>query len=401
MVNELLKQYKEIYRSEMQNCLEFWERFCLDKEEKGYFTCLDRKGEIYGYDKSVWFQGRGLYTFSKYFNDFDRSEKWIDAAKSGYDFLLKQCFDTDGRMFFTVTRDGKPIQKRRYYFSETFAVVGCAEYYKLSGDLHALEKARDIFHSIIRLYQNPQLLTPKYNPQTLPVKGLAVPMILTTTTQTLREADPENAEEYSNLIRHFTNEITSDFLKPDKKALFETVGENGAYLDTPMGRTVNPGHSIEASWFLMKEAVLNNDRDLLQKALTILNGSFDIGWDKEYGGILYFVDIDHKPSEKLEWDMKLWWPHCEALIAFLAAYQATGDETYFEKFRLVHDYTFEHFRDTEYGEWFGYLHRDGTVSNDLKGNLFKGPFHIPRALMLCYSMLKDLSAHGSDPLVCS
>jgi len=297
---EILKKFKRLYYDELGGCLEFWHRFGLDRKFGGYLTCLDRQGEVFGYDKSVWFQGRGLYTFSKYFNDFDKSEKWLNAARIGYDFLIKNCFDTDGRMFFIVTRDGKPVQKRRYFFSETFAIVGCAEYYKACGDVQALETAREVFDKLIYLYQNPDVLPPKYNPDVVKTKSLAVPMILTTTAQTLREADPANADKYNAYISSFINEITSSFLKPDRKALFETVGENDASQDTPAGRTINPGHSIEASWFLMKEAMVRNDQILLQKSLHILDWSFEIGWDREYGGLLYFVDIDGNPSEKLE-----------------------------------------------------------------------------------------------------
>lgn len=387
----IIHAFRDLYLAETVDCLEFWLRYGLDNEFGGYLTCLDRQGEIFGNDKSVWFQGRGLYTFSKFYNEFDRSEKWLDAAKLGYEFLLNHCFDSDGRMFFIVTRDGRPVQKRRYYFSETFAVVGCSEYYKATGDINALKTAREVFDRIIYLYQNPEVLPPKYNPEVVKTKSLAVPMILTVTAQELRETDTKNKDMYNAYIDIFMNEITEDFLKPDRKALLETVGIDGKYLDSPAGRTVNPGHSIEASWFVMREGMFRNDNSLIQKALDILNWSFVIGWDKECGGLLYFIDIGGRPSEKLEWDMKLWWPHSEALIANLMAYMATEDESYFQKFQLVHDYFFSHFRDREYGEWFGYLHRDGTVSNTLKGNLFKGPFHIPRALMLCCSLLKKLS----------
>lgn len=393
---DTIEELAGFYRKETIECMEFWREFCLDKEYGGYLTCLDRQGEVFGYDKSVWFQGRGLYIFSKYYNTFDKSSTWLEAAKTGFEFLTNHCFDSDGRMFFIVTADGKPVQKRRYFFSETFAVVGCAEYYKACGDTGALETARKVFDRIIYLYENPAAIPPKYNPDVVKTKSLAVPMILTATAQVLRESDPDNKVKYDDLIDSFIDDITESFLKPNRKALFETVGTDGGYINSPAGRTVNPGHSIEASWFLMREGMLRNDRTLIEKALNILNWSFELGWDKEFGGLLYFVDIDGKPAEKLEWDMKLWWPHCEALIAHLMAYIATGDNGYFEKFVLIHEYTFNHFRDREYGEWFGYLHRDGTVSNTLKGNLFKGPFHIPRALMLCHAMLNDLAKKNHD-----
>ncbi len=384
------KEIKDLYYNEIIECLDFWLKNGVDTEYGGYLTCLDRKGSFFGTDKSIWFQGRGLYIFSKAYNVIEKRPEWLEAARNGYEFIKKYCYDTDKRMFFITTQDGRPVQKRRYYFSETFAVVGCAEYYKATGSWEALELAKDTFNTIQYLYENPQVLPPKYNPEVVKTKSLAIPMILMVTTQVLREADPENVEKYDVFINRLISEILNDFFKPDKKALFETVGLKGERIDTPSGRTINPGHSIEASWFLLSEGIMKSNKDLNKKSLDILNWSFNIGWDKEFGGLMYFMDIEGKPSEKLEWDMKLWWPHSEALISCLMAYKATGENSYLDKFRLTHDYFLSRFRDREYGEWYGYLHRDGSVSNDLKGNLFKGPFHIPRALILCYLMLEEL-----------
>lgn len=385
-VNEL----KSLYLNEIYECLDFWLKNGVDMKYGGFLSSLDREGKVYGTDKAVWIQGRGVYTFSKAYNEIEKRGEWLEAARLGYEFLKAHCYDTDRRMFFIVTRDGRPVQKRRYYFSETFAVVGCAEYYKATGDAEALALARETFDTLIYLYENPEVLPPKYNPDVIKSKALAVPMILTITAQVLRDADPDNAEMYNKLIDRFIREILNDFLKPEKKALFETVGVNGERIDSPAGRTINPGHCIEASWFLLSEGMRNNDKALVSRSLDIMNWAFDLGWDCEYGGFLYFIDIDGRPSEKLEWDMKLWWGLSEALIAFLMAFKATGDEFYWNRFIQMQEYMFSHFRDREFGEWYGYLHRDGSVSNDLKGNLFKGPFHMPRALILCYQMLADL-----------
>ena len=168
---------------------------------------------------------------------------------------------------------------------------------------------------------------------------------------------------------------------------------DGTILDNPTGRTINPGHSIENSWFLMNQAVYAGDEELLQQALNILRWSLEIGWDKEYGGIYYFRDLYGRPCEQLEHDMKLWWVHNEALIATLLASNLTGDSYYDEWYEKLHGYVFSHFPDKEYGEWYGYLHRDGSVSHEQKGSLWKGPYHLPRALMLCEQIL-SASAKG-------
>lgn len=169
------------------------------------------------------------------------------------------------------------------------------------------------------------------------------------------------------------------------------VGPKGELIDTCNGRTINPGHCIETSWFIMEEARHRNwDKDLVQLALQILDWSWEWGWDKEYGGIINFRDCKNFPPQDYSQDMKFWWPQTEAIIATLYAYQATGDEKYLQMHQQVSDWAYAHFPDKEYGEWYGYLHRDGTVAQPAKGNLFKGPFHIPRMMIRGYMLCKEL-----------
>lgn len=383
------------YEKELDQTLNFWYDHGYDHEHGGFYVCLQRNGELFGTDKSVWAQGRGLWVFSKAYNDIKKDPRYLQIAKDAFEFIKNHCYDKDGRMWFTVTDDGRGIQKRRYWFSETFAVVGSVELYKATNDKKYLKLARETYDSVMRLYLNPNLSVPKYNPDVIKDKGLAGPMILMVTSQIMRDIDKENADKYNSNIDIFLNVILNHHLHPEYKAMFENVGMNGEIVSGPRGRLVNPGHSIEASWFLMNEALYRNDKEILNKALDILNWSFDIGWDKEYDGLMYFADIEHKPCEALEWDMKLWWPHNEMLIAFLKAYTITGEEKYLDKYKLVHEYAFSHFKDEKYGEWYGYLHRDGSVANDLKGNIFKGPFHLPRCLMENVLQIKEILKNGN------
>ena len=383
------------YEKELDQTLNFWYDHGYDHEHGGFYVCLQRNGELFGTDKSVWAQGRGLWVFLITYNDIKKDPRYLQIAKDAFEFIKNHCYDKDGRMWFTVTDDGRGIQKRRYWFSETFAVVGSVELYKATNDKKYLKLARETYDSVMRLYLNPNLSVPKYNPDVIKDKGLAGPMILMVTSQIMRDIDKENADKYNSNIDIFLNVILNHHLHPEYKAMFENVGMNGEIVSGPRGRLVNPGHSIEASWFLMNEALYRNDKEILNKALDILNWSFDIGWDKEYDGLMYFADIEHKPCEALEWDMKLWWPHNEMLIAFLKAYAITGEEKYLDKYKLVHEYAFSHFKDEKYGEWYGYLHRDGSVANDLKGNIFKGPFHLPRCLMENVLQIKEILKNGN------
>jgi N-acylglucosamine 2-epimerase len=388
MWKERLDELREFYkRCLLEDVVPFWLRHSLDHKYGGYLNLLGRDGSVYGTDKAMWLQCREVWLFSKLYNELDRREEWLNVAKLGYDFIMKHGFDTDGRMFFSVTRDGRPLRKRRYLFTESFGAMACAAYAKATHDDEALRRAKDTYRLIVDLYRTPGSLPPKIFPQTRTMKSLAMPMILICITQELRDVDSDSS--YIEVVDDALFQILNHHLKRDKKVLLETVDQNGEWLDLPEGRCINPGHEIEVAWFIMHEGLYRKDSSLVDVALEILDWTLERGWDKKYGGILYFVDIEDKPPIHLEWNMKLWWPHTEALYALLLAHQLTGEEKYLTWHGKVHEWSFNHFADSKYGEWFGYLHRDGSLSIPIKGSMWKGAFHLPRTLLLCLKLLEE------------
>ncbi len=385
--NELI----DIYRSGLlEDTIPFWVANSIDRQCGGYLTYLDRDGSVFGTDKPVWLQGRMVWMFSRLHNEVEKRPEWLELARHGMDFLTGHCFDTDGRMFFLVTRDGKPLRKRRYLFSETFATMAFAEYARATGEDWARQRAADLYDLIIRYHTTPGLLEPKEIPGTRPMKNHAMPMILLATTQIIRQVDDRPI--YTDTIERSIYEVFNHFCKPDLRALLENVGPDGEIIDSPEGRCILPGHAIETAWFIMEEGRFRGDRDLSLRALPILEWSLERGWDEEFGGILYYTDLKDKPCLQYEWDMKLWWPHTEALYATLLAHHLTGDAKWAQWHEKILDYSLNHFHDKEYGEWFGYLHRDGTVSHRLKGNCWKGPYHLSRAQLLCWKLLEQMSS---------
>ena len=389
MNSERAMELRGIYFDQLLgDVVPFWMRHSLDREHGGFLHHLDRDGRLYSSDKGVWIQARAVWMLSKLYNTVERNPDWLAAARSGYEFLMQHAFDTDGRMFFLLTREGQPLRKRRYLFSEAFGAIACSEYARAAGDTQALAKAQEIYRTLLRWHRTPGLLEAKTDARTRPMLSHAMPMILIATTQELRlsSSNPlfeEVIDESLDLILHC-------FVHPEIPALLEHVGPKGERLHTPAGRLVNPGHALEAAWFLLHEAMHRSDGALVARACDIIDWSLELGWDTEYGGLFAFVDVEGQPCEALEADMKLWWPHTEALYALLLAYHLTGDARYEEWFDRMHDYTFEHFPDPGRGEWFGYLHRDGTVANSMKGGLWKGPFHVPRALWLLSQLLEKM-----------
>ena len=358
--------------------LPFWLKNGIDEEHGGILTQLDRAGSLYGTEKSVWFQGRALWTFSKAYNLIEGNEEYLDAAKRIYSFIPR-CTDKDGRMFFTVTQDGREIQKRRYFFSETFAAIGCAQYYKATGDEEAWTRAEAYFDTARNCFENPSLNPPKFKTS---AKALSPIMIMMSTARSMAECAP-NKEKYSALAREYANEVLhGGYFNEEIGALLESVSLDGGFINTPSGRVVNPGHSLETAWFLMAEGLIEGNDEALDCAKKIIDLTMSFGLDRAHGGIIAFCDCLGKPATALEWDMKLWWPQNEAIIANRMAYEIFGEDKYKESYEALLDYAFSHFADREYGEWYGYLHYDSTPSTTLKGNIFKGPFHLPRMLMI-------------------
>ncbi len=375
----------------LQDTLPFWIPRCVDETYGGFVFACDRDGSLLDTDKGMWQQGRFTWLLATLYNQVEPQEEWLTLAKHGIDFLRKYGFDSDGRMFFQVTRDGRPIRKRRYIFTETFGAAALAAYAQASGDGQALQEAIELFDLIVRYLTTPGLVPPKFT-DVRPGKALAISMIMIVTSQILREAVPDPTL-YNEWIDRSIAEIERDFMKPEFKSVLETVGPNGEFYDHFDGRMMNPGHAIEAAWFIMQEAKhRGNDPSLIDLGATILDWMWEWGWDKEHGGIIYFLDVMGKPVQEYWHDMKFWWPQNEAIIATLMAYQLTGDEKYARWHQMIHDWTYNLMPDPEYGEWFGYFHRDGRLSSTLKGNLWKGPFHMPRMQLVCWQILEEMKA---------
>jgi len=391
-----LESTRQWVEHELDTVVDFWLEHGMDKVHGGVYTCLDRKGEIYSTDKSVWMQGRCGWMFAHLCHVYGAKQEWLDASKSCLDFMEQHCIDRNagGRMYFTVTEDGQPLRQRRYYFSEAFYASANAEYYGVTGDKECLERARrayELYWDLAHGGTDPVGMGPK---STRAGRSFGLPMIILNVISILLRVDPEHKAEYEQRAQQCVDEIFQYHVHPELKCVLENVDVDGTpRLYYTEGRTVNPGHDIEGVWFLLEHAKRTGDKELVKKAAQIFDWAIEAGWDKEYGGLLYFVDCLGKPPEAYEHDMKLWWPHNEILIASLMLYRDTGDEQYLDWFYRTLDYCKEHFSDPQYGEWYGYLRRDGLPTMpSTKGSTFKGPFHLPRCLIQVDCMLGELLA---------
>ncbi|MBD2654311.1 AGE family epimerase/isomerase [Synechocystis sp. FACHB-383] len=380
---ELAQQYHQALH---QDVLPFWEKYSLDRQGGGYFTCLDRKGQVFDTDKFIWLQNRQVWQFAVFYNRLEPRPQWLEIARHGADFLTRHGRDQDGNWYFALDQEGRPLRQPYNVFSDCFAAMAFSQYALASGEEEAKTIALQAYNNVLRRQHNPKGQYEKSYPGTRPLKSLAVPMILANLTLEMEWLLPPTTVE--EVLAQTVKEVMTDFLDPEIGLMREAVTPNGEFVDSFEGRLLNPGHGIEAMWFMMDIAQRSGDRQLQEQAIEVVLNTLEYAWDEEFGGIFYFLDRQGHPPQQLEWDQKLWWVHLETLVALAKGHQATGQEKCWQWFERVHDYAWSHFADPEYGEWFGYLNRRGEVLLNLKGGKWKGCFHVPRALWLCAETLQ-------------
>lgn len=383
-----IHKHAQQYKNELlNNILPFWLENSKDEINGGYFTCLDRKGKVFDTDKFMWLQGREVWCFSYMYHHVEQKQAWLEMAKHGADFMQKFGRDENGNWYFSLTAEGKPLVQPYNIFSDCFATMAFAALDKVSPNETYKNIALETFENIIKRQNNWKGIYSKAVPGTRPLKNFSLPMILCNLSLELEHIIGK--ERVDSFIPKVIDEVMNVFYHKPSGLILENVYEDGSFCDSFEGRILNPGHAIEAMWFIMDLAKRNNDETLIQKACEIMLHTLEYAWDKEYGGIFYFLDIKGNPPQQLEWDQKLWWVHVETLVALAKVYQLTGNEKCAEWFEKVHAYTWKHFRDNEFGEWFGYLNRRGEVLLDLKGGKWKGCFHIPRSLYQVWKTLEN------------
>jgi N-acylglucosamine 2-epimerase len=385
-MNELAK-YAGQYKAELlDSVVPFWMNHSKDSEFGGYFTCLDRYGKVFDTDKFMWLQGREVWLFSMLYNKVEKRQEWLDMALHGAEFMKKHGMDAQGNWYFSLTREGKPLIQPYNIFSDCFAAMAFSELYKATGDESHKKLALDTFSNILNRQHNTKGIYTKAYPGTRPLKSFSLPMILCNLSLIME--DLLGTEQVNKTIQPLIHEVMDVFYDKNSGLILENVTPEGNFSDSFEGRLLNPGHSNESMWFMMDLAVRNNDKALIDKCIEILLRTTEKGWDQKYGGIFYFLDLKGHPVQQLEWDQKLWWVHIETLISMAKAYRLTGNEACKNWFETIHDYSWKHFKDPEYAEWFGYLNRQGEPLLELKGGKWKGCFHVPRGLYEIWKILE-------------
>jgi len=380
----------ERYEHELvDSVIPFWENNCVDAECGGYFTMLDRDGSVYDTTKYMWMQWRIVYMFATLYDTVYRKTEWLDIAAKGFDFLTRYGKSEDGSYYFALNRRGEAAMAPFSIFSDCFAAMGAAALFKATGD----ERYKREAHSAMKIYisrlDNPKGKWEKSLPGRKSRLALGSYMILANLGNVMSEC--LKTSEYNTATADAVDTVMNKFWNPELNVMIENINTDGSFdLDSCEGRFVTPGHGLESMWFILKYAEKNGRSDLIERACDYIHGLYEFGLDREYGGIYYFMDVLNKPHIELQADMKLWWVHNEALIAALYAWRLSGEDRFKKMFEDLDAWTWGHFPDPEYGEWFGYLNRRGEPTHMLKGGKWKTFFHLPRFLLTSIEQLRAI-----------
>ena len=385
-LNETIIRYeKEL----LESIVPFWETSCIDWQNGGFYNFIDRKGKVFDTGKYMWMQWRIVYMFATLFNSEYSRYRWLEYAQQGFDFLLRCGRRENGAYFFALDAGGLPTKSDCAgfaIFSESFAAIACAELFKATGEYKYRQEAVSAFNIYLNNVRKSSEGNSFYGAK--PRLVLGHHMILVNVCNIMGDCLKTN--DYDTFASEAVNKIFS-FWHPALDLMFENINIDDSFdLDSADGRILNPGHAMEAMWFIMEYAERKKDYELGSKAVILTGKILEYGWDQKFGGIFYFKDACGLPLLEPKSCLKIWWAHNEAAIAALYAYKLSSQQSFADWFKQIDVWSWKHFRDPDYPEWFGYTFPNGEPCHFFKGSNWKTFFHLPRCLLMCINILKSL-----------
>ncbi|WP_128545394.1 AGE family epimerase/isomerase [Larkinella soli] len=373
--SKLAAQYQEAL---FRTILPFWITHSRDLTCGGYYNALTDQGVVFDTDKLVALQAQQVWGFSFLHHQVDAIPEWLSLARHGVDFLLKHGRQPDGRWLDTVDRRGRPVTPARTVVPDCSAVMAFARFFRCSGDEEHALTAQQTLHRLLEVRQNQRERWEAELGGFRQFKHLSEPMmVLKAVIECQSLLSPEF---FKQTLETVIAEIQNEFYDKRINLLRENVLPEGAFCDCTTGRRLHGGYVFETAGYLLEAAELTGNRRLAQQAVQMALHLAEICWDEPSGGFIQYADLKDRPGIYSEWDRKIWWTHTEALSVFVRGYHHTRMNDCLKWFQKVHSYTWQHFPDKDYKEWFGILDRKNEPVLTSKATPQKGCYHLIKGL---------------------
>jgi N-acylglucosamine 2-epimerase len=379
-----------------EHVMPFWLDRAIDPKG-GLNTCFADDGTLLSRDKWLWSQWRAVWVFSRLFR-ITHEQRYLDIADQIRQFCCSHGWHPDGGWRLCVDASGAEVRGRESIYVDGFAIYALAEFILATGDADAQTWARRTASHVLTVLDQPHDRVPHF-PYPVPpgMRMHGIPMIFSLSFHTLAEALGD--ERCARTARELSDDVMNRFCRPDRGLILERIRDDGTEAPGPEGTAVVPGHAIESMWFQMDIAGRYGPSRTIDRAVDMIRRHLELGWDDQYGGLRLAVDADGRTE--VGWpfaDVKLWWPHTEAMVAVVRAYEQTGAEWCVEWYERIHAYAFTRFPDRSVGEWRQRLDRQGHPITEVVALPVKDPFHLPRALIHCIEALDRIQDGGATPV---
>lgn len=369
----------------------FWEPL-IDDDHGGLFTCVADGGDVVVRDKWLWSQWRAVWVYARIYNTLDRDPRWLKRAVDIARFCERHGWlDKEAGWALLLADNGKVKRGYESVYVDAFAVYGMGELAIATGEEHWVRRARETADAAVARIDTLAHHLPHFPyPISTGTKPHGLPMIWSLKLAALARVTGE--KKYEALSRAALREIDRDFYDAADDRIFETVRRGECDLTSPVLDVTVPGHVIESLWFRRLIAAEFPDTDVdVSETWRRMARHFELGWDDLRGGGLLLAVDGHGPAPQEGWpfgDMKLWWPHTEALFASLLGWHETGAEAWLAWYERLWRFVWQHYVDWEHGEWRQKLNRDLTPFTGTIALPVKDPFHLPRSLILQIELLE-------------
>lgn len=381
----------ELYEGELlDNVIPWWMEHGIDRFFGGPMETITEDGRVTSTTKPIWSVGRALFIWSKLYNYIGTRHEWLKVADDICELILTVGPRVNWRWPQSIYRNGTPCEPSRNIYNDGFVMMGLAEYIQATGDERAKQAALATYEATEERMEpaNAHLAGKTDLGEHAAAHGISMIFSLVYHQLGTALADAEILQAgYDHAVR-----VQDMFLDDDTGLVREFRAADGTPLEGQIGRTCIPGHAIESSWFAMEIFRNRNDADRCLRAAKAARDHLEAGWDPEYGGIFGAIDVETGEPTNPD-HLKNMWPHTEALYAMLLAYDVTGEQWCLDWYDRVHEWTWEHFPNVEYGEWHREVARDGSYPWDVTGpgeKPRKEPFHLPRTLINSVIILRQL-----------
>lgn len=392
-------RYQQECLRELERISSWWEEWCVDHKNGGFFGHVDNEGVVASHaEKGIVQNARILWFFCEYAL-FSNSTKARDLAELTYNYISDHFVDREyGGVFWSVSFDGRPLNKRKQTYALAFLIYGLCSYIKLTKCQSARALLNDC-HLWIKEYcydkgsggfiEAFDQDWSEIGDYRLSDKDINAPKTMDTHIHILEAYTVfyslDNDDSVQAILLESINCITN-------KIYSKTSHHLDLYLTNdwnPICKNWSYGHEIELSWLLTDAVFALGESEYLERysdiILKMVNKCLD-----------FAVGSNGELFDQYDWDRQLlnpdrvWWVQAEALIGFFYAYKLTGNTKYFRAFENTWAFIKNYQMDTSKGEWHWLSTLDLPKQGDCKAGFWKCPYHNGRAMLKCYKLLKEM-----------